>query len=273
MLVPYFDSSDHRVFVEGIIGVPAVGLINMDDELIHSSDDDLFNVDPTQMARNNFIVSALSFILAFANEDDVQLFANETYAHGSRRLGNDLAVATRLAQRKDGWKDAHIVVEEGIEREARALESIRVFAAGNAKAGGIIDSSLGRLQRKKADMLAVLKETFENELGIKPGNIQLTSAEAAADAKVPANIGNVDSYFSKRRGVRTHGKLWGHMRDEAYNFVDGERSYYDIYRAVRAESLVHGEWYYGPVSLDDIAGLLDAAVEAGALELKTDATN
>jgi hypothetical protein len=273
MLVPYFDSSDHRVFVEGIIGVPAVGLINMDDELIHSSDDDLFNVDPTQMARNNFIVSALSFILAFANEDDVQLFANETYAHGSRRLGNDLAVATRLVHEDNGWKDAIIVVEEGVEREARALESIRVFTAGDAKAGKIIDSSLGRLLQQKGDMLAVLKETFENEHGKKPGNIQLTSAEAGADAKVPANISNVDSYFAKRRGVRTHGKLWGHMREEVYNFVDGERSYYDIYKAVRSESLVHGEWYYGPVSLEDVVGLLDAAVEVGALELKSETTN
>ena len=58
------------------------------------------------------------------------------------------------------------------------------------------------------------------------------------------------------------------MRDETYNFVDGERSYYDIYKAVRAESLVHGEWYYGPVSLKDVVGLLDAAVAVGALELK-----
>ncbi len=274
MLVPYFDSSDHRVFVEGIIGVPAVSLINMDDELIHSSDDDLFNVDQTQMARNNFIVSALSFILA-SSEDDVQLFAGETYAHGCRRLGNDLAVAIRLLDEgtQDGGKDAHIVVEQGIEREARALESIRVFAAGEAKAEKSIDSYLDRLQSKKGEMVAVLNETYENLHGKALGKIQMTSAEAAADKKVPANIDSVDAYFAKRNEVDFSSKIWRHMSDEVYNFVDGDRSYYDIYKAVRAESLAHGEWYYGPVSLEDVVGLLDATVEAGAITLKSAATN
>ena len=274
MLVPYFDSSDHRVFVEGIIGVPAVSLINMDDELIHSSDDDLFNVDPTQMARNNFIVSALSFILA-SSEDDVQLFAGETYAHGCRRLGNDLAVATRLLDEgaQDGGKDAHIVVEQGIEREARALESIRVFAAGDAKAGKSIDSYLERLQSKKGEMAVVLNETYQNLHGKALGKIDMTATEAAADKKVPANIDSVDAYFTKRNEVDFSGEIWRHMSDEVYNFVDGERSYYDIYKAVRAESLAHGEWYYGPVSLEDVVGLLDATVEAGAITLKAGASN
>jgi hypothetical protein len=67
--------------------------------------------------------------------------------------------------------------------------------------------------------------------------------------------------------VRFSGDMARLMRDETYNFVDGSRSYYDIYKAVRAESLVNGEWYYGSVSLEDVVGLLDAAVEAGALKL------
>ena len=58
------------------------------------------------------------------------------------------------------------------------------------------------------------------------------------------------------------------MRDEIYNFVDGRRSYYDIYKAVYAESQAAGSWYYGTVSLADVAKLLDAAVEAEALTLK-----
>lgn len=58
------------------------------------------------------------------------------------------------------------------------------------------------------------------------------------------------------------------MRDEVYYFVDGKRSYYDIYKAVRAEALAAGSWYYGEVRLEDVAGLLDAAVEKGALVVK-----
>ena len=58
------------------------------------------------------------------------------------------------------------------------------------------------------------------------------------------------------------------MRDEVFNFVDGRRSYYDIYKAVYAESMAAGTWYYGTVTLGDVVSLLDAAVAAKALTLK-----
>jgi hypothetical protein len=272
LLVPYFDSSDHRVFVEGIFGIPAVGLINMDDELIHSSDDDLFNVDPTQLARNNFIVSALSFILAFAEKEDVLLITNETFSHGARRLARDLAVATRLLQdgtRKDEmWKDARIILEQGIERERRSLESILVFTSGDGKANRIIVSYANRLEGKKKEMNEILSQSYQALHGRKPPTPQLSDAESSASKKVPVNNKDVDAYFTNRQEVKTSGKLQRLMQDETYNFVDGKRSYYDIYKGVRAESLVHGEWYYGPVSLEDVVALLDAAVKAKVLTLK-----
>jgi hypothetical protein len=58
------------------------------------------------------------------------------------------------------------------------------------------------------------------------------------------------------------------MRTEVFNFVDGKRSYYDIYKAVSAEAMGAGSWYYGTVNLKDVVGLLDAAVAAKALVLK-----
>ena len=202
-LVPYYDSSDHMCFVEGIIGVPAVGLINWDDDYIHSSGDDLFNVDQTQLARNNFIVSSLAFYMAYAEPGDVFTLALETFAHGCRRLANDLAVAHRLInQNAAGWKDAVNMVEMGIARELRALESIRVFADGNEAGNGIIDDCLERMRGREAGIKAMLASAFERLHGSKPGEIELTDAEAAAAKKVPANIDDLATYFAKRRGVR-----------------------------------------------------------------------
>ena len=57
------------------------------------------------------------------------------------------------------------------------------------------------------------------------------------------------------------------MRMEVFNFVDGKRSYYDIYKAVLAESLAAGTWYYGTVTLNAVVKLLDANVDSGALML------
>ena len=59
------------------------------------------------------------------------------------------------------------------------------------------------------------------------------------------------------------------MAFEAFNFVDGKRSVLDIYRAVRAESLSAGEWYYGTVKLADIEDLFKRAATEKAIEIVT----
>jgi hypothetical protein len=52
------------------------------------------------------------------------------------------------------------------------------------------------------------------------------------------------------------------------SFVDGKRSYFDIYKAVKAEALAAGKFFYGTVTLDDVVKTLDGNVKSGALKLK-----
>lgn len=272
--VPYFDSSDHMVFVEGAVGIPAVALINWDDPFIHSSEDDLDKIDQTQLRRNNFLIGAMAFFLASADEGDVPVLLAETYAQGARRLANDMQVALRILvearnEPDRGWKRASVVAEQGVEREARALDSIRVFAGGSRGAAETI------LEMKQ---VLVAAHTANGELanfyrrlhGAPPPAVAPTDAERAAGRKVPANAATLAAYFTNRARVPAdaHGRLHGLMRDEVFNFVDGRRSYYDIYKAVYAEAAAAGSWYYGTVTLEDVVRLLDAAVEAKALTLK-----
>jgi hypothetical protein len=278
MLVPYFDSSDHRCFVEGAIGVPAIGLINWPDDFIHSSDDDLDNIDPTQLRRNNFLIAALAYVLAFAEDDDVPLFAGETYTQGVKRLANDLQVAARVLRdsthaAEASWKDASLLVEQGLQRELRALNSVHVFAVSatngaNTRAPAAIQSFAAQVSKKEKEMTADLQTCYQQLHGSAPKPIRLNADELAASKKNPANAATPEEYFANRAKVKFDGKLHGLMRDEVYNFVDGKRSYYDIYKAVRAEAMAGGAWYYGTVSLKDVVGLLDAAVEAKVLVLK-----
>ena len=104
----------------------------------------------------------------------------------------------------------------------------------------------------------------------QPNALELDAAEHAASRKVPVNAASLKDYFDNRNNVpgRARGRLHGLMRDEVFNFVDGRRSYYDIYKAVYAESMAAGTWYYGTVTLADVVSLLDAAVAAKALTLK-----
>ncbi len=260
-------------FVEGIIGVPAVALINWDDDYIHSSQDDLFQIDQTQLQRNNFIVASMAYKLSFAKPSDVPLFATETYAQGVRRLANDLRVAMELIRTSnpaDGWSDAMLLVEQGIQREQRALNSIRVFAEGNRGALQTIDLLDKRIQEQGSVVNADLRGVYKQVHGSDPARKALSSAEKAASGKIPVNVSNLEEYFGNRQkiGFRAGGHLHGLMRAEVYNFIDGKRSYYDIYKAVRAEALAAGSWYYGTVQFEDVVSLLDAGVETKAWSLR-----
>ena len=257
-------------FVEGIIGVPAVATINWDDQYIHSSDDDLYQIDQTQLHRNAFLMGATAYVLAFADEKSVPLFAGETFAQGEKRLGNDLQAAFRLLQesrnqKDDGWLDAEALIEQGIQREVRALNSVRVFAGKDTSA---IYGPVKRMKAKESVLMVDLNWYYDYLYGHQPGLKGGDSLWLLSTKKIPSNPSSLKMYFENRNKVSFRGNLHSLMRDEVYNFVDGNRSYYDIYKAVRAEQLAAGSWYYGNVTLQDVVGLLDAMVEAKAITLK-----
>ena len=271
--VPYFNSSDHMCFVEGIIGVPAVATINWDDPYIHSSDDDLYQIDQTQLRRNAFLMGATAYVLAFANDSTVPLLAGETFAQGERRLANDFHVALEVLYNQrllddNGWKDASVLIDEGIQREIRALNSIRVFADRDTSSLRVINDFVEQMTEKRKELSRNFNVYHHRLNNTQWFPLALDSIELYASKKIPANIANIKTYFENRNKVNFRGNLHSLMRDEVYNFVDGKRSYYDIYKAVRAEQLAGGSWYYGNVTLQDVVGLLDAMVEAKAVTLK-----
>ena len=263
--VPFFASSDHMVFVEGAIGVPAVGLVNWDDYYIHSSDDDLFQIDQTQLQRNNFIIAAMALFLAYAEADDIPVLATETYAQGGRRLANDMQAALQILNQNDNWKDAHLMIEQGSLRERRALNSMRVIAANNGPANKTIDTFLSLLDSREKQLIAELTELYRSKYGKAPA-AAMTAEETAASRKVPANAATLDEYFAKRRNAQTG--LHSHMAMATMSFVDGKRSYYDIYKAVKAENQAAGKFYYGTVTFADVIKVLDGNVATGALVIK-----
>jgi hypothetical protein len=271
--VPYFNSSDHMCFVEGIIGVPAVATINWDDPYIHSSEDDLYQVDQTQLHRNEFLMGATAFVLSFATDKQVPLLASETFAQGERRLSNDLQMAVRALNDSavtmdNGWKDASLLIEQGIQREVRALNSLQVLIGNNSAAAQTVELLKSGMKEKENALMTVLGSYYKQLHGSAPSFSAADSLEMVASRKIPANIASLKSYFDNRGNANFRGSLHSLMRDEVFNFVDGKKSYYDIYKAVRAEQLAGGSWYYGNVTLQDVVGVLDAAVDAKALTLK-----
>ncbi len=272
--VPFFNASDNMVFIEGAIGVPAIGLINWDDYYIHSSDDDLWQIDATQLQRNAFIITGMAYYLGKAEANQTQLLLAETYAQGSKRLANDLQAAYHEIQYGDevenGWKNADIIIEQGVIREVSALNSVKDVVGSSDETLELIDNYVDQLLSKEKTLMDELENFYSSKYRVRRApNVKLNAQELEARKKIPKNNPTLDAYFGKRtsniEGINIHST----MKMEVFNFVDGKRSYYEIYKAVLAESLAAGVWYYGTVTLEDVVKLLDANVKSGALNLKS----
>jgi len=193
------------------------------------------------------------------------VLAAETWSQGGRRLANDQHAAMQLLAASNNWADANLLIEQGALRERRALNSMRVIAGNDRQATATIDTFVKLVDGREAQLLNELRTFYASKYGRAP-ETRMTEAETAASRKVPTNIGSTEEYFAKRRF--TPSGMHSLMYSETMNFVDGKRSYYDIYKAVKAESLAAGKFFYGTVTLADVVKVLDANVAAGALRLR-----
>jgi len=275
MVIPHSGGSDHEVFCEGAIGVPGVALINNPDPYIHSTDDDLQNIDPTQLKRNAFIVAAVTLFVANAGDEDVPLLVSEVYTRALQRLGKDLNTALLyLREKKAGsyaqsYKDARNLLEQAAARERRALESVLTFAAPGGRNVSFVMEQVKKLGEMAPALIQELDSVYLLASGEKrPPLPGLSAEEKEMATRIPVNIDSLDEYFKRRDVFVGSPELHPIMAKECYCFVDGKRSFLDIYRAVRAEALSGGEFYYGKVSMSSVKELLSGAVEKGILKLK-----
>jgi peptidase M28-like protein len=292
-IVHYFDSTDHVVFNEGAIGIPGVTFTNWPDEYIHSSDDDLWQIDRTQLQRNAVAVAASALYLANLSDHEVPTLMAVMAGEARERISHDLAIGlSRLAEAASGaggvadspkkappaqptpvagsvraaFEDAMNLLDQAELREVAGFESLRRF-------------STPRIEKLLASLEEDMKLTEVNHrrrieewyraLGGTKAPAALGEKERAAASRVPRNVGTLGEYLKHNQEIEGPKGLHSLMKFEALNYVDGRRSILDIYQAVRAESLSAGEWYYGTVGLEDIDALFQAAEKEKAVEITT----
>jgi hypothetical protein len=246
----------------------------MPDDFIHSTDDDAFQIDQTQLKRNAFIAGAAAWYLANAGDPEAVVMATEVYHSGMKRIHQDaLTARNHLLNNKAGtveasYKEARNLIEQAYAREARALESVRVFAATHGSGNNEIDRLKKGLASTQSDALTLFDHFYKATTGKAAPKLSLSETERALSKKIPQNIDNVAEYFAKRGNVGLLPGLHSDMRYEVFNFVNGKNSYLDIFKAVQAEAISAGEFYYGRVSLETVVELLEKAVQAGCITLK-----
>jgi hypothetical protein len=276
-IVPYFDSTDHLVFNDAIIGVPGITLTNWPDENIHSSDDDLWQMDPTQLQRNAFIVAATALYFANLDAAGVPQLAAIVHANARRSLTGTLARATELVtlapreQHSAAYFDGVNLLRQEALRAAATLDSVRAFEPAT-NAGQQIETFKQEVQQFAATLENVFGENYSFLTGSPRPKETLSDEEKTLADRAPVRVGSIAEFLEKRRDLGNSG-LHGLMAYEVWNFVDGKRSYLDIYRAARAEAQSAGAWYYGNVTAKQVADLLDAGVKAGLLKRSESASH
>jgi len=269
-IVPYFDSTDHMVFNEAAIGIPGVDFTNWPDNYIHSTGDDLWQIDTTQLQRNAVAVAAIALYLANLNEANVPTLMAVMAGEARERIAHDLATGlSRMAQapapeRRAAYDDASNLLAQAVTRETAGLESLRRFS--DAASRKLLDSLVADLRLTEVNHRQRIEEWY-TALGGKKSPATLDEHEKALAAKVPRRVGALGEYFRNAQEIEGPKGLHGLMQWEALNYADGKRSILDIYRAVRAESLSVGEWYYGTVKPEDVEALFTTAEKKKAVEI------
>lgn len=294
--VPYFDSTDHLVFDDHWVGVPGTTLTNWPDEYIHSSDDDLWQIDRTQLKRNAFIVAATAWWLANAGPSEVPMLVSFVAARGAERLAQDLATAEVWARDGKGSpaersRAAADLLRVSLETQVAAVESVR--AIGPVSAPGSPSSAV-------ADGVAMLRaagESFAGRLGAPaPGSDSALERLAAKTPRLP--VSTLSDWMALEREVRAkrkaearakrdakekqdalrktgkakktaapaadeEKKLSPLMKWEVMNWIDGRTTADEIARRVASEALSAGWWYYGETTPAMIEKFLEEQARDG----------
>jgi hypothetical protein len=268
-VIPFHNNTDHMTFTEAPVGIPGITFTNWPDNYIHTSDDDLWNIDRTQLQRNAFAVASMGYISALASDGNAPELATIALNAGMGHLAVDAAVANTLLLKADAgslgaaYRLARNQIHQGILRERRAVESVSDVARAEASSA-LVHSFSETLASYESALAAALDRCVTAIAGRVPAPV-LTEKETAMKSRIMRLAGGPAEFLSRREKVENVDGLHDLMGFEVLNFVDGKRSALEIYEAVQAEALHGGETYYGTVSPEKVDTYLTNLEKAGLI--------
>ncbi len=272
----YSGGSDHDIFVDGSVRIPAVLMIVWPDQWYHSSGDTPDKSDATQFKRVATISAAAAEFLANAGPAEAERMMAEISARQGGRLGEDQGRAERLLLAADAKaihaaaKEARVLVAQGFAREKKALASVRYFIGQDAGAESALAARLAGLDAARAAHLKGLNDIYASRcraLGVKAEKAAPTQDEVRLAGLVPVRtekMGGMETMWALRDEIR---KLDYQpppsimmAERELRNFIDGERSILDIRDAASAE--------YAPIDVLDVEKWVGIQEKLGLVTIK-----
>jgi hypothetical protein len=272
----YSGGSDHDVFVDGNVRIPAVLMIVWPDQWYHTSGDTPDKSDPTQFKRVVTISAAAAHFLANAGPAEADLMMADISGRQTGRLGAEKARAERMlldAAAKTvaaAAKEARVLVNQAFLREKEALASVRFFIRKDAGLESSLGSRLAGLDAVRTAYLKGIEDLYASRcrsLNIKTEKAAPTKDEIRLAGLVPvrtAKMGGIMSMWTMREELQ---KLKyqppvsiAMAQRELRNFIDGKRSILDIRDAASVE--------YEPLDLLDVEKWVGVQEKLGLVTFK-----
>jgi len=245
--------SDHIVFVDGGVRVPAIMFICWPDMWYHSSGDTPDKSDSTQLKRVVFLSAASAVCLAGAGPVEAEKIIAEVAGRSLGRLGQDKVRAVRRlrdaapADIHVAFKDAQNILTQGFVREIDTLDSTRFFIKADTRLTGHLQSHKKAIEACRLPFSREIDEIYRARClkeGLKPQPVSLTADEIRLGKMIPlrtekmTGVFDLMEYYNKVYGGADNKALMkvSATEGEIRNFIDGRRSILQVRNAVAAEA-------------------------------------
>jgi aminopeptidase YwaD len=182
----HYGASDHEVFNDWGVGVPAVMLITWPDLYYHTSQDLSDKLDPTQLKRCCVIGAAGAYTVASANAGMAAKISGEVFSNANRRMGIQMARATdELSKTKTenfvpGYKKICGYIDGTLLNETETMETVSELAPDDANLKATIALQISQLKKSADGMLQVLALQMKQQaaalniplVDLKPGELE-----------------------------------------------------------------------------------------------------
>jgi hypothetical protein len=264
-MIFYHRNTDHTAFNEAPIGVPGITFTNMPDRYIHSTDDDLWNIDPTQLGRNAAAAALIAYAMASADAAAAPALTAITVGRGAERLSRNLRLGLGwIATSAEPGVAYHQAVDQiryAAARERRAIQSLEEIGGGATIPTSLL---LDELRSREEHAVASLDLAFRQATGETQPPPRFTSmAEAGLQALRPVLVGGPREFLESRGRIGGVPGLHPVMAEEVLNLIDGSRTAAEIYQTVAAQAREAGAHYYGTATPDAVRQYLENLTALG----------
>ncbi len=246
-ITPFKGGSDHIIFNDGMIRVPAVMLGHWPDYTHHTSEDTAEKVDPVELKRAELIAAGAFWYLASLSEEQSLELTNLVAAKAQERLASDTQRASAwlleapVDRLEEMYNEGKRVITFSVEREQQALNSILQFSPYGptrrlvqmwnqtlSNQSQVIIRTLQALVRQRGGSLSFSQErTFEEREAASWIPSRLTRGPLAADLPQDRLSEVERSWYETPEAQSLDTYL-------LVNFIDGRRTVLEIRDALAA---------------------------------------